>query len=319
MLGEAPGPADGHGRSAGVTRREFLAGVAVFGAAALAGCGRGGVPTVRLAAGEVGGFYHAFTQLLAAAAAEAGTVRIEPVTTGGSLANLELLARGHADAALALADSVALVGGQLTAIGRVYENYLQMAVRADGPITTVAGLRGARISVGAPGSGATHTGERLLRAAGLDPGIDVAVTHLALRDAVAAIADGSADALLWAGGVPTGVLDVPRTLRLIDLGGLAQPMRDRFGYLYDRVVIPADTYPHSPAVPTIGVANLLVTTPALPADTADALTDLLLTRADDLVPDAAAGTQFLDARSLISTNNIPLHPGAARVYRRYHG
>ncbi len=301
------------------SRRGFLTAATGVGAALLTGCGPGTPPTVRLAAGEIGGFYHAFTALLAAVAAESGTLRIEPVTTMGSLANLEMLTRGQVDAALTLADAVQLAPDHLAAIGRVYENYLQLAVRVDGPIGEVADLRGARISLGAPGSGATLTGERLLRAADLNPGSDVTVTHLALRDAVAAIAADAADALLWAGGVPTGILDVPRALRLIDMGSLAQPMRDRFGYLYDRVVIPADAYPGTPAVRTIGVANLLVTTTSLPTELADALTELLITRADRLVPAVAAGTQFLDVRSLIGTDGIPLHPGAARVYWRYHG
>lgn len=41
--------------------------------------------------------------------------------------------------------------------------------------------------------------------------------------------------------------------------------------------------------------------------------------ADALVPAEAAGTQFLDVRSLIDTAGIALHPGAARVYRDRHG
>ncbi|MGV9679980.1 TAXI family TRAP transporter solute-binding subunit [Nocardia sp. NPDC003482] len=300
-------------------RRRFLTAATGFGAALLTGCGPATPPTVRVAAGEIGGFYHAFTAMLADVAAETATIRIHPVTTMGSLANLDLLTRGDADAALTLADAAQHTPDHLTAIGRVYENYLQLAVRADAPLTDIRQLRGARLSLGAPGSGATFTGERLLRAADLDPDTDLTVTHLALRDAVTALTDRTADALLWAGGVPTALLDVPRSLRLIDMGALAQPMRDRFGYLYDRVIIPADAYPATPAVQTIGVANLLVTTPALPDDTADALTELLITHADRLVPAVAAGTQFLDVRSLIGTDGIGLHPGAARVYRRYHG
>jgi hypothetical protein len=37
------------------------------------------------------------------------------------------------------------------------------------------------------------------------------------------------------------------------------------------------------------------------------------------VPEQALGTQFLDARSLIGTTTIPLHPGAAETYRVLHG
>ncbi|MFI7671428.1 TAXI family TRAP transporter solute-binding subunit [Nocardia sp. NPDC049526] len=299
-------------------RRKFLA-LTVFGVAAGAvGCGRD-PELVRLASGEVGGFYHAFAELLAAVAQEAGTVRIEPVTTTGSQENLGMLANGQVDAALALADSVQSERAPLVALGRVYENYLQLAVRSEGPIQQVTDLRGARVNLGAAGSGAAVTGERLLWAAGVNPVSDVDISHRPLRDAVAGVESGELDALLWAGGVPTDALDVPQRLRLVELGELAAPMRERFGHLYDLVEIPADAYDSGRSVRTVGVANLLLAAPTMSDAAAGAIVDLLVSRADRLVPAEAAGTQFLDTRSLIGTDAVPLHPGAAAVYRRRHG
>ncbi|MEU7764868.1 TAXI family TRAP transporter solute-binding subunit [Nocardia sp. NPDC049190] len=301
----------------GLGRRGFLA---LAAAAGIAGCGpRGAASTVRLASGEVGGFYHAFAGLLGLAAADDGDVRIERVTTAGSQANLTLLAHGEVDAALALSDSVLDSTDRVSALGRVYENYLQLVVRSESPIGAVADLRGARVSLGAEGSGAALTGERILRVAGLDPAGDVAISHRPLRGAVAALANGEADALLWAGGVPTALLEVPSRMRLVDMGDLTVPMRERFGPVYDRVTIPADAYPGGVAVHTIGVANLLLAATTMPAEVAASIVELLVWQADSLVPAEAAGTQFLDGRSLISTGSIPLHPGAAEVYRRWHG
>ncbi|MGK8485894.1 TAXI family TRAP transporter solute-binding subunit [Nocardia asiatica] len=301
----------------GIGRRGFLA-LAV--AASLTGCAPSGrSATVRLASGEVGGFYHAFAGLLGLAAATSGDVRIERVTTSGSQDNLRLLAHGEVDAALALADSLPESSGPVSALGRVYENYLQLVVRADSPIGSVADLRETRVSLGAQGSGAALTGARILRVAGLDPAVDVAITHRPLAEAVAALTAGEADALLWAGGVPTARLAVPSRMRLVDLGELAAPMRERFGPVYDRVAIPADAYPGAVSVHTIGVANLLLAAQTMPDDVAASIVELLVWHADALVPTEAAGTQFLDGRSLISTGSIPLHPGAAAVYRRWHG
>jgi TRAP transporter TAXI family solute receptor len=300
-----------------IRRRKFLA-LAAFGVVAgVAGCSSEAA-VVRLASGEVGGFYHAFARLLAAVAAESGGMRIEPVITSGSQENLTRLAAGEVDAALALSDSLG-EWDRVLALGRVYENYLQLAVRPDGPIHRVADLRGNRVNLGAAGSGAALTGERMLWAAGLDPAVDVVTAHRPLLDAVAALDGGEIDALLWAGGVPTGVLEVPERMRLVDLSELAAPMRERFGYLYDRVEIPADAYPGGPAVRTIGVANLLLAAPSLPNAAAEAIVELLVSHADALVPAEAAGTQFLDTRSLIGTGSVPLHPGAAAVYRSRHG
>ncbi|MFE9582163.1 TAXI family TRAP transporter solute-binding subunit [Nocardia sp. NPDC006044] len=300
-------------------RRGFLALGGVTAAASIAGCGpSGGGPVVRLASGEIGGFYYAFAGLLAAAAARSGEVRIERVITSGSQENLTLLARGQADAALALSDSVRDTTDQV-ALGRVYENYLQLVVRSDSSIRSVAELRGARVSLGAEGSGAASTGDRILRVAGLDPEVDVQVSHRPLREAVAELIAGEADALLWAGGVPTSVLEIPKRMRLVDMGELAVPMRERFGPMYDRVEIPADAYPGGAAVHTIGVANFLLAAASMPGDVAASIVELLVYQADSLVPTEAAGTQFLDGRSLIGTAPVPLHPGAADVYRRWHG
>ncbi|WP_433757246.1 TAXI family TRAP transporter solute-binding subunit [Nocardia sp. CA-135398] len=299
-------------------RRKFLA-LTVFGVTAGAvGCGRG-PDLVRLASGEVGGFYHAFAELLAAVAQEVGTVRIEPVTTTGSQENLRMLANGQVDSALALADSVQSERAPLVALGRVYENYLQLAVRSDAPIQRVTDLRGTRVNLGAAGSGAAVTGERLLWAAGVNPVSDVDISHRPLRDAVAGVESGELDALLWAGGVPTDALDVPQRLRLVELGELAAPMRERFGHLYDLVEIPADAYDSGRSVRTVGIANLLLAAPTMSDAAAGAIVELLVSRADRLVPAEAAGTQFLDTRSLIGTDSVPLHPGAAAVYRRRHG
>nr|WP_157110271.1 TAXI family TRAP transporter solute-binding subunit [Nocardia anaemiae] len=299
-------------------RRKFLSLTVLGVAAGVVGCGRG-PDLVRLASGEIGGFYHAFAELLAAVAQEAGTVRIEPVTTTGSQENLRMLANGQVDAALALADSVQSERAPLVALGRVYENYLQLAVRSDAPIQRVTDLRGTRVNLGAAGSGAAVTGERLLWAAGVNPVSDVDISHRPLRDAVAGVESGELDALLWAGGVPTDALDVPQRLRLVELGELAAPMRERFGHLYDLVEIPADAYDSGRSVRTVGIANLLLAAPTMSDAAAGAIVELLVSRADRLVPAEAAGTQFLDTRSLIGTDSVPLHPGAAAVYRRRHG
>lgn len=198
---------------------------------------------VRLASGEVGGLYHAFARLLAAAAAGSDAVRIEPVVTRGSRENLKMLVRGDAELALTLADSVDSASGPIRALGRVYENYLQLVVLADSPIAAVTDLRGARVNLGAQGSGAALTGERIFTAAGLKPRTDITATHLPLDKAVTALRRGTVDALLWAGGLPTPGLEIPARMRLVDLADLVRPMRERFGHLYDRVTIPADAYP----------------------------------------------------------------------------
>lgn len=299
---------------------------------ALAGCSgtgyQGPQRDVTIAAGERGGFYLEFARLLATEITRAEPrLRCSAVSTEASVANVEAVRTGRADLGLVLADVAgAAVAGTwpfpapvpLHAVGRVYENYLQLFARADGPIRSVGDLAGRRVSLGAEGSGAAVTGARLIRTAGLE----VRAEHRGLADAVSALRKGEIDGLLWSGGVPTPALaELNRevALVLLPLDDVLPAMRAAHGPVYSKVRLPSDAYTGIPAQPTIGVANLLVCADALPDDVAGAVATVLATRAADLVPPQAAGTQYLDVRSLIGTASLPLHNGAAAAYRALHG
>ncbi|WP_316743719.1 TAXI family TRAP transporter solute-binding subunit [Streptomyces sp. MK7] len=290
---------------------------------------------LRLATGEPTAFYAAFGRRVADELERAHpglSCRIH--TTAGSVTNIELLRDGEADLALVLTDTARAAQGTglfprpvpLRAIGRVYETYLQLAVRADSSVESVTDLAGHSVSLGAFGSGAAVLGERLLDAAGLSTGKDVSVRHLRLAAAADAVRAGTIDGLLVAGGVPLPTLsnlDTDLGLRFLPLAGLLPRLGGGDGSLADagleQVTFPQSAYRESGGVTTIGVSNLLVCRPDLDPAVAGALTRLLVLRATDLVPDNAVGAQFLDVRSLIGTGSIALHPGAVSAYRSLHG
>ncbi|OZM72820.1 C4-dicarboxylate ABC transporter substrate-binding protein [Amycolatopsis antarctica] len=311
------------------SRRTVLLGGLGF---AVAACGPGTYPGpdrgLVVAAGEPGGFYVEFGQLLAAQiGAVEPDLRCEVVATAGSADNLGRVRDGSADLALVLADvaSSAHAGeapftepSPLRAIGRVYENYMQLVVLADSPVWTVTDLSGGRISLGADGSGAAIFGERLLAATGLVAGVD----HRPLAEAITALEGGTIDALLWSGGVPTpalAALAARRPIRLVETVAQLPAMQAAHGSAYERVAVPEGGYGAARAVPTIGVPNLLVSAPWLPDEVADAIARVLVSRAPSLVPPQALGTQYLDQRSLVTTGRVPLHPGAATAYRDLRG
>lgn len=307
-----------------IDRRGFLRVAAVAGVAVATACGIPGSDVPRLAAGEVGGFFWEFAQLLSEAARRgASDTAIVPVETGGSADNVRALESGSAELALSLIDTaLARFDEQapIAAVGRVYENYMQLAVHSDSSIGGVEDLRGARVSIGAPGSGALLTSERILALAGLGAPGAVAPVYLPLTDAARALATGEIDAALWAGGIPTpSFVGLPVPIRLLDLSAIVDRLRARYGPIYERVVIGADTYGTHPAVATVGLANLLLARTDVPDSTVGAVVDLLIDHAAELVPHQAMGSQFLDRQSLIVTGPIPLHPGAAAAYRRQHG
>ncbi|MFB9903888.1 TAXI family TRAP transporter solute-binding subunit [Allokutzneria oryzae] len=319
--------------TSGVRRRSVLLG-GVLGVLA-AGCSttgyRGEARGLGIAAGEPGGPYLAFAERLAEQIRQAQPLlRATALTTQASVANLALLAARGTDLALTHADAAeAAMAGRapfsdatpLRALGRIYENYLQVVVRADSPLQRVADLRGRAVSMGAPGSGAALLANRLAAVAGLRD-TDLRSRQLRLADAVAALERREIDALVWSGGVPTpaiGELDERVGVRLLPLDDVYPGLRAAHGTVYEQVSVPAGAYRLVRGVPTVGVANLVVCLPELPDDVAAEVTTVLAERADRLVPQEALGTQFLDVRTLTGTAAIPLHPGAAAVYRRLHG
>ncbi|QII07196.1 TAXI family TRAP transporter solute-binding subunit [Rhodococcoides fascians A25f] len=308
--------------AASFSRRTALqAGVlAVLGTAAV-GCSPDSPTQLRLAAGEVGGFFWEFAGLLSDASSKTDVADIVPLTTAGSVDNLEALRSGRAELALTLIDAAYSHPSQdLAAVGCVYENYFQVAVRADSTIETMNDLRGRNVSIGAPGSGATEVSQRVLRAAGVVEADAVQQVQLSMSSAAAALSSSEVDAVMWAGGLPTPAFAQPRSaIRLLDLGAVVAGLRREFGTAYEAVLVPANVYGEHAEVTTVGIPNILLAHPEVPDRVVAALVSVLLDQSSGLVPGQAIGSQFLDARSLVMTGSIPLHPGAEQEYRRRHG
>jgi TRAP transporter TAXI family solute receptor len=297
--------------------------------------------TVTVAGGEPGGFYLEFAGLLAASLQRYGAAgQATALTTGGSLDNIEFLLSGKATFAIALSDAAAQRSAAgdtnavaISAVGKVYENYVHCVVRRDSGIRDIAGLAGRIVAVGEPGSGTSLTTPRLIEAAGLGstavgpgapatPGGTVSVLNLGLNEGLAALQNGSVDALFWSGGVPTAAIASAHRdsgLALLDLSPLLPSLRAKHGLFYDRVLIPEGAYPGIPAVWTVGLANLLLCRSDTDSRTVKKTVEILVNHAEDLVPRSSLGVQFLSPESLINTPGLPLHPAAAAAYRELHG
>jgi uncharacterized protein len=324
----------------GILKAGVAAGLAGILLPALGAC----TPEDRLdslvvAGGEPGGFYLEFATLLAASLQRNGVARqATALQTGGSLDNLEHLLGGRATFAVALADAAAekaaakgAAEAGIATLGRVYENYVHCAVRQASGLRTISDLAGRTVAVGEPGSGTSLTTPRLLEAARLTsvaagagsagPGV-VTVLNLGLNDGLTALRDGSVDALFWSGGVPTAAIAAAHHdvgFSFLDLSVLLPSLRTRYGAFYDRVLIPAGAYEGLPAVWTVGVTNLLLCRSDLADATVKRTVELLVARAEELIPQSSLGVQFLSPESLINTAGLPLHPGAAAAYRELHG
>ena len=147
--------------------------IAVLSAAVLlAGCA---ASRLRLGAAAAGGVYNAF-----GTAMSAQNSTIEVKQTAGSAANLRLLAGGYLQLAVAQSDMAqdAYDGSgvfahesterSFSAVAALYEEAVQVIVRADSGITTLEELQGCTLSVGEEESGTEQNAGQVLAACGLN-------------------------------------------------------------------------------------------------------------------------------------------------------
>lgn len=313
-----------------LTRRALLGAGFAVGLAGLPACGRSPEyprGALRIATGGRGGVYYAYGGGIVEVIRERlPGLQPEILTTAASIENIRLVAAGQAEVGFSLADSAALgfagmgpfaAALPITALMRLYDNYLHLVVPAQTAISSVGDLRGQAVSVGAAGSGTELTVTRLLMAAGLDPERDMRVSRLGVDESATSMSARQLDAFFFSGGVPTSAIyDLAALLpvRLIELGSLADKMRRMFGELYAVRTIPASAYRLVAPVATIGVPNYLVVHANMDEGLAYQLVRAMFAGQARLA-DAHPEGRRLDRRSAINTVPLPLHPGAARYFQ----
>jgi TRAP transporter TAXI family solute receptor len=251
----------------------------------------------------------------------------EAETTGASVDNVLRVARGDADIGFTQADVAAdAVAGTrsfssrqpIRALARIYNDYVHVIVRTDMRITRVYELKGRRISTGSPNSGTERIAIRLLQAAGLDPDRDVVRQSISLPETVQALKDGSTDAMVWSGGLPTGgVADLLAAMgdkvAFLQISGLLGAMQARYGDVYQPATIPKQVYDINADVGSIAVPNLLVVKDTMPDRLAHDLTKLLFDHLNELAkvhPEA----RNIRRDTASDCGQVQVHPGAAAYY-----
>lgn len=278
---------------------------------------------MRLATGAESGNYFALGTALARAWQIELAAGTDVLVTGGSLANLALLASGGADAVISQVDTAAVQWSRTPdgprsprALARIYDDVVHVVVPRSSPVTTLVGLRGARVSVGALDSGVLAISQRLLRSAGLAPDTDVRPRNLGITESVAAMEAGAIDAFFWSGGLPTpavsGLADrLP--IRLLDLTDILKSVREAYP-VYTPGTVPARSYGISAPITTLLVRNFLLVGAGMADELAHALTQAMFRQQPQLAQ-AIKLALTIDLRAAIGTQPVPLHPGAERFFR----
>jgi TRAP transporter TAXI family solute receptor len=245
--------------------------------------------------------------------------------TKASKENIDRVVSGQNDIAFSLADTAsdAALGVHtyteeqpVRALLRIYPNTTHVVARTDSGIRSVADLRGKSVSTGSPGSGTEVIATRLLAANGLTPA-DVEQKKASLPETVDGMKDGSIDAMVWSGGLPTaGVKDLVASLgdrvRFLDLSTELPILQREYGDAYQAGAIPPGAYGTKGTVRTIVVPNLLVVGEDMDDELAADLVRLIFEKKAELAkihPEA----QNITLETAARTGDVRLHPGAEKA------
>ena len=250
--------------------------------------------------------------------------------TQGSVDNLRMVAAGQIESGIAQSDIVswayagtgifAAAGPlkNLRAIANLFPESLQLVVRDDSAIRTLADLRGKRVSLGQPASGTLADARVVLAAAGLTEK-DMMAEYLRPGVAAANVKDGTLDGFFVIGGVPVPAirdLAAETPVRLIPVDGDVFAKMRESSASYRRSVIPSATYPGiSVEIPSIGFDALWIVSADAPEDLIYAITKALWNDATQRLLEARdpLGRQ-VRLKDALDGLAVPLHPGARRFY-----
>ncbi|MGM1057678.1 TAXI family TRAP transporter solute-binding subunit [Saccharothrix sp. Mg75] len=273
-----------------------------------------------LATGPDGAVFQAVGGALAAALADRlPNTRVTARPTGASVENVRLLREGQVHLGLSSLDPVdgaplsADDPGGISAVGRLYDSFMQVVVPAAAPVQRLADLAGRSVSFGPVESGSQFTATRLLDLLG----VRVDARNMAHDEAARRLVAGELDALLALTGIPTpaisGILD-GFPLRLLNLAEEAELLADTYRGPYVPATIPATTYGDLGPCRTFAVPNLLLARSSLSPDLVEVVTRTVYTESARIAaghPEAGR----INVRTGIATGRVPLHRGAERWFR----
>ncbi|KGQ22047.1 TAXI family TRAP transporter solute-binding subunit [Thermus filiformis] len=259
-------------------------------------------------------------------------IRANARSTGGSVFNVNAIASGELQMALAQNDIVyyafngccipAFEGKpvkSIRALAALYPEVVHIVARQDAGIRTVADLKGKRVVVGDVGSGTEQNARQILEAYGLrfeDLGQTIRV---GAAQGIQLMQDKRADALFYTVGLGASAiqqlaLTTPITLVAVDLNKIA-PLAKKYPF-YVGFNIPGGTYKGvEVTTPTVAVQAMLIASEGLSADTVYRFMKAVFGNVAEFKKIHPNLERFFDLQKAVKGLPIPLHPGAERFYK----
>lgn len=205
----------------------------------------------------------------------------------------------------------------LREIAILFTQPAHMITFADGPIKTLEGLKGKRISVTPRGYASEQVNQMVLKAHGLDYK-DVQPQFLGEIDSIDSMRDGHLDAFLLMTSVPYPLLLELASARKVKLLSLT-PEKVREITQANKGLRPytfkARTYPgQDPDVLTFESSVHVAANREMPEALAEQITKALVEALPDLQKNFAF-MKGLSPKDMAGDLGIPFHPGAARFYQ----
>ncbi len=205
------------------------------------------------------------------------------------------------------------------AIANLYPESIHIVARAESGITSVADLKGKKVSLDEPGSGTLVDARIILEAYGITEE-DVEAEYLKPNQAADLMRDGNMDAFFFVGGFPAGAISELATSMAITLvpivGGERDAILGEYRFFAEHTV-PGGTYQGlDEDVQTLSVGAQWVTSSEQPEDLVYEITKALWNdNTRKLLDSGHAKGKEITQETALDGIGVPLHPGAERFYK----
>jgi TRAP transporter TAXI family solute receptor len=296
---------------------------------------------LQLATGSTGGTYYPLGGEIAQLwSSNIDGLQVDTFATGASVQNMRALEGETEDAEAGAIDQSELVMAingvamqaqegtgpfeeeplanpdDIVALGNIYPEVMQVVVKADSDIESIADLEGANVEIGPPGSGTEVAARQILEAYGLDPDEDINASDSTFGDAATALGDDQVDAAFGILSVPAaGIVEIGASneVRLLPIDGEEAESLFELDPSYSPLTIPGGTYNgQDEDVETLTQWAALYTTSSLDEGMAYDLVRVMYENAGDIGHDVGSQVQLDTA--LDGLGSMELHPGAQRYY-----
>jgi hypothetical protein len=258
-------------------------------------------------------------------------LRCSVESTGGAVANVNLLKAGEVDFGVAQTDVQfnATKGlGQfqkdgavadLRAVFALHPEPVTVVARKEANVTKFEDFKGKRFNVGNPGSGTRSSMEELMTAMGWKASDFSLASELRPDEHGPALCDGKIDGFVYVVGHPSANIQDPTTIcgaRLVSLTGPAVEKLVKDKPYYAAATIPGGMYPNNPnPTSTYGVLAVLVSSAKVPADIVYIVTRTVFENLDEFKKLHPALANLKAEDMVKNAESAPLHEGAARYYK----